>query len=125
MRALCRTVLADYLGEEAADALIRAMGGLEIVVPVRPEGERWQRIATAVGPERAHEMVRHFRGEKLYIPLDAVGRREAQREWVIRQRAAGRTIDEIAADAVFLERRTARWVRRVLREAKRLGREPG
>ncbi len=120
IRAISRIILEDHLGKKTTEALIRAMGGMEILIPVRPEGKNWQRILEATGREMALEIVRQFRGERIYIPLDAATQREAKHEWVLRQRAAGRSIDEIAADAVFVERRTARWVRRVLQQAKRL-----
>ncbi len=116
-------MLADYLGQETTEALIRELGGREIVVPINPRGVTWRRLVAAIGESAAHEMIRHFRGEKLYIPLGRATLVQAKREWVLQQWRAGRSIDEIARDAVFRVRHTRRWVHRVLARAKQEARE--
>ncbi len=116
-------MLADYLGQETTEALIRELGGRDIVVPVMPRGVTWRRLVAAIGESIAHEMIRHFRGEKLYIPLGRATLVQAKREWVLQQRAAGKSIEEIAEEAVFCQRHTRRWVRRVIARAKQEARE--
>ncbi len=122
---VCTTMelLTEYLGIETALRLVEALGGCDIVVPKRQAGATWERLVRAVGEEEAQRMTEIFGGEKLYIPLDRAGEIEAQREWVLRQRASGATIDEIAAGAVFQVRRSSRWVRRVLAAADEMARQ--
>lgn len=122
---VCTTMdlLTEYLGIDTALRLVETLGGCDIVVPKRQAGATWERLVRAVGEEEARRMTRFFGGEKLYIPLNYAGWTVAKREWVLRQWRAGRSIEEIAEEAVFGQRHTRRWVRRVIAAADEMTRQ--
>lgn len=122
---VCTTMelLAEYLGIETALRLVETLGGCDIVVPKGQTGVTWDRLVRAIGEDEARRMTEIFGGEKLYIPLNRAGWTAAKREWVRMQRAAGRSIDEIADEAVFGQRHTRRWVRRMLAATDEMARQ--
>lgn len=110
--------LEDDLGyalpREAFAALIRRFGGTVMYVPATPAGLRFDALVTTVGDTVARRIVGIAGGDQFYVPCAESGCRE-QRNVVIRALAErGMSPDQIARNFAFLDRLTARHVRRIL-----------
>ncbi len=105
-KMLPSTVLefSHVIGIDAAIAIVRSLGGLEIRIPVTDgcANEDWQLLKEAVGQKAADKIRFHFRGdEQIYIPT------------CVRARAALRNMEIISA---FDEKSRTMSARRAVRD---------
>lgn len=105
-KMLPATVLefSHVVGIDAAIAIVRSLGGLEIRIPVSDgcANEDWQLLKEAVGQQAADKIRFHFKGDDpIYIPT------------CVRARAALRDIEIISA---FDQKTKTMSVRRAVRD---------
>ena len=65
--------LAGFVGWSTALRVVRAFGGCNLRVPIRPDGssagkEAFEVIAEGIGHEGAAVLVKEYGGERLYVP---------------------------------------------------------
>lgn len=87
--------LVGVIGLRATSDLVRQLGGTTFEVPMRQtrDGEaKFEALAEVIGPDAAAAMVRHFAGDKLYIPRC----RAALTEYTYRQ--IRQTFDRLTRD---------------------------
>lgn len=108
------TMLAEYIGDEAARKLCLAWGGCPVKVPKGRSGVWWQRLVETLGERDAAEFCDAFGGETLYIPRSAADEREARRQQVQRMLEAGMSYLQIARTLTFTVRYTERGLRKLM-----------
>lgn len=108
------TMLAEYLGDEAAGKLRTAWGGCPIKVPKGKAGLWWRRLVETLGERDAAELCEVFGGETLYIPRNAAEERDAMRRRVKELLEAGLSYVEIARRLTFQVRYTERGLRKLM-----------
>lgn len=108
------TLLAEYIGDAAAQRLRTAWGGCQIKVPRAHAGLWWERLAQTLGERDAAELCDIFGGETLYIPRNAIEEREAIRQRVACMLADGMSYLQIARTLTFQVRYTERGLRKLM-----------
>jgi hypothetical protein len=104
-------LLIDTIGRDAARSLREHFGGHELHVPKTEAGATFEDIVQAVGIDAAHELVRVFAGESVYIAMDAQAVNAKNRRAIAELRAQGLTWRQIASRYTFTSRFSERWVR--------------
>jgi hypothetical protein len=108
------TLLAEYIGDDAARKLCMAWGGCPVKVPKGRAGLWWQRLVQTLGERDAGEFCEAFGGETLYIPRNAADEREAIRQRVATMLADGMSYLQIARTLTFQVRYTERGLRKLM-----------
>lgn len=108
------TMIAEYIGEEAARKLCKAWGGCQIKVPKGRSGKWWRRLSHVLGERDAAELCAAFGGEVIYVPRNSVSDRDAIRERVNELLNRGMTYAEIAKSVTFEVSYTERGLRKLM-----------
>lgn len=106
--------LAEQLGFEAAELLMRHFGGMQITVPIRPR--KRSPLLEKLGPEIATAMSHLYGGGQIDVPMPLGRRMEAAARMRAIQAHPG-SHNEVAREFKC----TRRWVRMVRRAAKSVG----
>lgn len=64
-----RSLFEYYFGPEDAEKIERALGGLNIRVPVNPNAAEYKKIEERLGSELTEKLARTFGGEPIYIGM--------------------------------------------------------
>ena len=100
---------ADLIGVDAALALARAFGGLRIYIPTPPHCRADNRIAQIIGLDKLIALAHTYGGpERTTIPAACGVRRWQRNDALMRERAAGASISQLARKFGVTERQVAR-----------------
>lgn len=69
-----QSMLAHYLGDEAAEIVVQEAGGWNLRVPVESRGAEYERLSAKLGEEITEKIIQAFGGELLYIPVNLQAR---------------------------------------------------
>ncbi len=118
--------IAEVAGLEAALALARQYGGLEVAIPRRASYDHW--LARCVGAKPAAQICDHFRvvdadghaigNFRLYIPQAGTGAAAQARQQLVADLEAGQLSLRAAARRAGLTERTARRIRGKVRDER-------
>lgn len=96
--------LVDLLGPTAVSALVKAFGGLVLIVPKRRDGQAYQRIEEVAGPEAAGKLVEVFGGSPVYVAKMHADLLAARNRQIRAEYDAGISVKELARRYNLTER---------------------
>jgi len=106
-------IMAEHIGAAPTARLVQHYGGLNIRIPKLRRGKAYAELLALLGEEAAHELMRVYGGEHLYLAKDAQAMRQIHRQAIAKERAAGKSWQQVARDYSFKTTFSERWVRKL------------